>query len=436
MIKSFYRFILIAFTLPLVMVSCHDEEIDDGMPFQMILRIPAAEGEAGGTRGMTRADGTNWTPDNPNKDYNTEGEGEGLDYYITGKDLKLLFCLDDVIIDFAEPSETRFVTAQGGFYEFFVKGKLNRIKSGDDKAYDVVVLANTKGLLHFDQEYLSNLVGSREDAIYPNLIFDYKAETIGGVHIHDIAHTFTENNFLAAENDTYKAKRDSETAARVPMWGRVVGQQLNEGTPVEIPLMRSLAKIRIALDPAINTGSGNYSYQIDSITMVGASTRGTLMPKDAHHKVTSETVPNGSSSFPLSSWWPDATNAQGAQNIPEGTEHNHLSLKFYKKTGKEYGTNTNIDYFYTYVPETINLTGQFHFNVYLSRTLKSENSTVPQHFRMEFGKYTINNDNSVTGKYMPVMRNHYYMYTIKGIAQDQLIFINPWDVEILPPIMM
>lgn len=420
----------------------------------MILRIPSAEGEPGSTRGMTRS-GETWTgtPNDPYKDYTynqaiAEGEHEGLDYYVTGKDLKLLFCLNDIVIDFAEPSETHFVTAQGGFYEFFVKGKLKRIMSGDNKAYDVVVLANTKGMLHFDQEHLNNLVGSREDAIYPNLVFDYKAEKIGETEIHDIAHTFTENNFKSVvENSQEEANRDTETAARVPMWGRIVGQKLNEGTPVIIPLMRSLAKIRIALDPKITTKHSSYvsgpkySYHIDKIEMVGASTKGTLMPKDAHHKVTTEDVPEGYNdgttkiNKPLGEWWPDAWNNKGSQNIPEGTEHNHLPLEFYKKTGKIYGTDTDIEYFYAYVPETFNQNGQFHFNVYLTRTLVSETTHIQQHFRMEFGEYTIS-ESAVSGKYMPVMRNHYYMYTITGVTQDELIFIDPWDVEILPPIMM
>lgn len=410
------------------------------MPFQMILRIPSAEGEPGGTRGMTRANGSAWSPNDPNTDYNNgsvpaEGEHEGLDYYITGKDLKLLFCRNDSVIDTAEPAETRFVTAQGGFYEFFVKGKLNRIKSGDKKPYDVVVLANTKGMLHFDQEYLENLVGSKEDAIYPNLIYEYTAENVGTEHIHDIAHAFTKNNF-----ETTGTNRDLTSTARVPMWGRTVGQYLTEGTPIVIPLMRSLAKIRIALAPSANTS--NFTYQIDSITMVGASTRGTLMPKNAHHKVTTNQVPSGYSgpavqciktnNSDTGGWWPDAWNEKGSQNIPEGTVHNHLPLKFYENVG-----TTPITYFYTYVPETVNLTGQFHFNVYLSRTHNTEHTTIHQHYRMEFGEYTIDTGNhSVTGKYMPVMRNHYYMYTITAIEQDRLIFIDPWDVEILPPIMM
>lgn len=418
------------------------------MEFQMILRIPSAEGEPGSTRGMTRAEG--WSPENPYTGYTynqaiAEGEHEGLDYYVTGKDLKLLFCFNDEVVDFAEPTETHFVTAQGGFYEFFVKGKLKRIMSGDNKAYDVVVIANTKGMLHFDQEHLNNLVGSKEDAIYPNLVFDYKAEDVANTHIKDIAHTFTENNFLSVENTSYVNNRDTETAARVPMWGRIVGQKLNEGEPVIIPLMRSLAKIRIALDPSITTGSSTlasgatYSYCIDKIEMVGASTKGTLMPKDAHHKVTTETVPSGYNdgttkiNKPLGDWWPDSWGTKDAQNIPEGTEHNHWPLEFYKKAGQ----NTDIEYFYTYVPETFNQNGQFHFNVYLTRTLHPEGTHVSQHFRMEFGEYQIDNTNhTVQGKYMPVMRNHYYMYTITGVVQNELIFIDPWDVEILPPIMM
>lgn len=398
---------------------------------------------------MTRGTNDPWSPNNPNTDYENgptpaqpvEGEHEGLDYYITGKDLKLLFCRNDSVIDTAEPTETRFVTAQGGFYEFFVRGKLNRIKSGDKKPYDVVVLANTKGMLHFDQEYLENLVGSKEDAIYPNLIYEYTAENVGTEHIHDIAHAFTESNFT-----TTGTNRDLTSTARVPMWGRTVGQYLNEGTPVIIPLMRSLAKIRIALHPSITTGeytaTSGYSYTIEKIEMVGASTRGTLMPKDAHHKVTTTSVPDGYQGVTAehikvknddaAGWWPDAWNMKGSQNIPEGTEHNKLELEFYKKAGTD-----GVDYFYTYVPETVNLTGQFHFNVYLKRTLHPENTSVSQRFRMEFGEYNINeHDHSVTGKYMPVMRNHYYMYTIKGVTQDRLIFIDPWDAEILPPIMM
>lgn len=394
------------------------------MVYQMVLRIPAAEGETGGT-GDTRAI-TDWTPENPNINYDdgntppspAEGEHEGLDYYVTGKDLKILFCKDDIVIDYAEPNESHFITASGGFYEFFVKGKLKRIKSGDPTPYDVVVLANTKGLLHFDQEHLDNLVGSREDAIYPNLIYDFKA----GEDIHDIAHTFTEKNFK-------KTSPDAADAARVPMWGRIVGQTLNDGTHVVVPLMRSLAKVRISLLADIATGtaigSPTYTYKIDRIEMVGNSTQGTLMPHDAHHKVTSETVPVGSASHPLPDWWPDANNAHGSQNIPEGTEHNHLALEFYEQDG----------YFYIYAPETVNNSGQFHFNVYLTRTTTATSNAIQQHYRMEFGKYVISSG-TVTGTYMPVMRNHYYMYVIKGVTQDQLIFIDPWDVEVLPPIVM
>lgn len=407
------------------------------MVYQMVLRIPAAEGETGGT-GDTRAI-TDWTPENPNINYDdgntppspAEGEHEGLDYYVTGKDLKILFCKDDIVIDYAEPTESHFITASGGFYEFFVKGKLKRIKSGDPKPYDVVVLANTKGLLHFDQEHLDNLVDSREDAIYPNLIYDFKALE----NIHDVAHTFTEKNFLQTD-------KDAADAARVPMWGRIEGQTLNDGTHVIVPLMRSLAKIRISLKDDITTGNNAssptlpasndyFTYSIEKIEMVGNSSQGTLMPHDAHHKVTSDYVPSGSSSKKLSEWWPDAKNTHGSQNIPEGTEHNHLALNFYKKEG----------YFYIYAPETVNNSGQFHFYVYLRRDLHDKDNgnitgSVSQRFRMEFGEYNFNSDGSVNGTYMPVMRNHYYMYVIKNVMQDQLIYIDPWDIEVLPPIVM
>lgn len=432
MIKSFYRFILIALALPLVLVSCHDEveAVDDGMPFQMILRIPAAEGEAGGTRGMTRADGTDWTPDNPNKDYNTEGEGEGLDYYITGKDLILLFCQNNIVIDYAEPRETHFVMAQGGFYEFFVKGRLNKIKSGETNPYDIVVLANTKGMLHFNPINFNEIVGSHEDAIYPNLVFNYVAQA----GIDDIAHTFTENNFLSVTNQSYINNRDKETAARIPMWGRVEGKPLNEGTPVIVPIMRSLAKIRIALADDVRVYrdnddiTPNFSYSIDKIEMVGTSTKGTLMPKDAHHKVTDDS-PVSQGSQRLTDWWPDSRNQMDTQNVPDGTENNHLHLQFYNKPETKF--------FYTYAPETRNGSGQFYFNVFLTCKNKTTNEVVSQEeYRMEFGDYIKDTANGLTGRWLPVMRNHYYMYKITRIDQGHAIHLEPWVLWPRDPIMM
>lgn len=432
MIKSLYRFIFIALALPLVMASCHDEVeavVDDGMEFQMVLRIPSAEGEPGATRGMTKAP-TTGTPEYPDTNYGTDEEGEGLDYYVTGKDLTLLFCKNNVVVDYAVPSETKFVTAQGGFYEFFVRGKLNVIKTGDPDPYDIVVMANTRGMLHFNQDPFDRLAKMREnneiiheDLIYPNLIFEYTSKGITGDD-HDIAYKFTKDNF----GET-KTSQDAEPHARVPMWGRIVGQYLNEGLPIEIPIMRSLAKIRIELGTISDT---NFTYEIDSITMVGASTRGTLMPRDAHNKVTTKTLPSGYNNVggkvkTLDEWWPGAYNNYDAQNIPFGTVHNHLHLKFYKKDDNK---------FYTYVPETVNNSGQFHFNVYLKRKHKTENVTSQQRYRMEFGKYTFNSDNVIQGEYMSVKRNHYYMYRVTKIIQDQIIYIDPWDTEVLPPIIM
>ena len=410
MIKSFYRFILIALFLPLVLASCHDEveAVDDGMEFQMILRIPAGEGEPEGTRGMTRA-GDGWTPEDPNIQPGTdqnplEGEGEGLDYYLTGKDIKLLFCKNDIIIDFAEPSDTKFITAQGKFYEFFVKGKLNRIKAGDGTPYDVVVLANTKGMLQFDQEHLNNLVGSREDAIYPGLKFDF----VGRQGIPDIALSFTQNNFTKSTPEDIAA---DNKAARVPMWGRIENQPLNDGTIITVPIMRSLAKIRIEL---AESGTGLANASIEKIEMVGASTKGTLMPHDAHHKKTDDTSP----------WWPDSKNTQGSQNVPTDALHNELPLEFYNDVN-------NTKYFYVYAPETKNDNGQFFFNVTIKRVFG--NDVIYTTYRMNFGEF---NTATKEGRYMPVMRNHYYMIKIVGIEQEQLIHIGPWDLEVLPPIMM
>lgn len=367
---------------------------------------------------MTRAE--DWPPENPNTDHDDgqgnplEGENEGLDYYLTGKDLKILFCLDDVVIDYAEPEVTKFVTAQGGFYEFFVKGKLKRIKSGDNKNYDIVVLANTKGMLQFNQEHLNNLVGSREDAIYPGLIFDFVGRKgIAGVpDINDIANKFTENNFAKSSPDDVTA---NNTAARVPMWGRVAGKPLNDGTIIEVPIMRSLAKIRIELD---KNGTGLYNASIYQIKMVGASTKGTLMPRDAHNKTSDN----------ITGWFPDYKNQQKSQNIPDGAQHNELPLNFY-------GPKTVGDhkYFYIYAPETVNNSGQFYFNVTIKRTYGGGEDDIYTTYRMNFGKY---DPVSHQGQYMPVMRNHYYMIKITGIVQEQLIYIDPWDIEVLPPIMM
>ncbi len=278
----------------------------------------------------------------------TAEDVEGNDYYLSPRDVQLL--VYDTEGNFVDRAiMTSLAPVAGSFSRYTVTGIMTGLPKAEVESgaqYRLVVLANLVG--NCQVSFPFGLIPAKESALYAQTAFEISPNT-----------TLTQNLLTAVES------------GRIPMWGKKT-TALQDGSTIEVDMLRALAKVKVYLDKDVLNKDG--IYDLTSVVVKHCNMRGSLTPLNA---ATSDT------------YLPES----GEVNVLTG--HTEASVPFY-----EYPAGS--DDYYIYLPEQSKGSAQMELTI---------NNSV---YGLQFGDYS-------TMTQFPVMRNGYYIFRVTGIKTSNTL---------------
>ncbi len=329
--------------LSVLLVGCSKEKespLEERLTVHLMLNMPA-----------TRADAV------------TAADVEGNDYYLSPRDVQLL--VYDTDGNFRDRAIMTSLTPVAGSYtRYTVTGTMTGLSKTEVESgtqYRLVVLSNLAGDCPVYFPY--GQIPSTESDLYSKTIFETSVST-----------TLTQNLL------------DSAASGRIPMWGKKT-TALQDGSTIEVDMLRALAKVKVYLDSDVLNRDG--IYDLTSVVVDNCNMSGNLAPLNA---ATSDT------------YEPSSTEV----NIP--SELKRSAVPFY-----EYPAGSNV--FYIYLPEQAK--GAAEMEVIINNSV----------YNLQFGDYA-------TMTKFPVVRNWYYTFRITEIKTDNTLVyqVCKWNEVTVDPI--
>lgn len=356
------------------------------------------------------------TKSSSNMDYSDPMNNEGTDNLLRADDLEIYFfdiqgsyvsSVKDILN--LRLSEDTGAPADDRYHLYYVEMHVENIVNGG--VYRVVVVANRRshlsGALPFctpdNDNWLETGTGSTdEEKLYSTLKFNYSSTGTAGFT------RYLSRNFTRDE------------IAYVPMWGfkqLVAHTRISaDGFPDELPLsgtidiMRSIAKVKVSIEESLFEGLNLTQFNAltskGGIRLYSPVTEGWMAPSYEKVKYPVQSTPEilnkdrvgGTSTGAFTNEW-----------INKGASAEDCSVyPMYRHTDGS---------FYAYLPE--NHIGESWIGLefeWYDPDVITENGTgfIRKDFRLEFAEYS-NTESTSEGNQIdkfPVMRNHYYIYTV------------------------
>lgn len=179
---------------------------------------------------------------------------------------------------------------------------------------------------------------------------------------------------------------EKEDSGRIPMWGKKT-TALTDKSMIEIDMLRAMAKVKVCLGEEL-TGDPDMEYTLEGVTVRHCHTQGFITPKGAANMTDTP------------------TDNQTEINLA-GEFHNEIAFHEHPAGSGE---------FYIYLPEQKKGTPDKKEGSWMDVRINGHT------YELRFGDYE-------TNTLFPVVRNHYYVFTITGIStsHDLIYQVCPWE---------